>query len=75
VKVKDLIPGRSGYNLHVKVVVKNVLIDIVRLDKTRVVIADFIIGDETGTVKMRLRNGKFEFTKKTLWTSLNKEKS
>jgi len=34
------------------------LIDIVRLDKARVVIADFIIGDETGVVKMRLRNGK-----------------
>jgi len=30
----------------------------VRLDKTRVVIADFVIGDETGVVKMRLRNGK-----------------
>ena len=57
-KVKDLIPGKSGFNLNVKVVVKNVLIDIVRIDKTRVVIADFIIGDETGVVKMRLRNGK-----------------
>lgn len=57
-KVKDLIPGKSGYSLNVKVVLKNVLIDIVRLDKTRVVIADFIIGDETGVVKMRLRNGK-----------------
>jgi len=33
------------------------LIDIVRLDKTRVVIADFVVADETGTVKMRLRNG------------------
>ena len=56
-KLKDIQPGRSGYNLHVKVVSKNVLIDIVRLDKTRVVIADFVVGDETGTVKMRLRNG------------------
>jgi hypothetical protein len=40
-----------------KVVSKNVLIDIDRLDKSRVVIADFVIGDETGTIKMRLRNG------------------
>jgi len=56
--VKDILPGKSGYNLHVKVVSKNVLIDIDRLDKSRVVIADFVIGDETGTVKMRLRNGK-----------------
>lgn len=56
-KVKDILPGKCGYNLIVKVVSKNVLIDIVRLDKTRVVIADFVIGDETGIVKMRLRNG------------------
>jgi hypothetical protein len=52
------LPGKSGYNLHAKVVSKNVLIDIVRLDKTRVVIADFVLGDETGIIKMRLRNGK-----------------
>jgi hypothetical protein len=56
--VKDILPGKSGYNLYLKVVKKDVLIDIVRLDKTRVVIADFTIGDETGTIKMRLRNGK-----------------
>jgi len=56
-KVKDILPGKCGYNLIVKVVSKSVLIDIVRLDKTRVVIADFVIGDETGVVKMRLRNG------------------
>lgn len=58
--MKDILPGKCGYNLIVKVVSKNVLIDIVRLDKTRVVIADFVIGDETGVVKMRLRNGKFQ---------------
>jgi ssDNA-binding replication factor A large subunit len=58
VKVKDILPGKSGYNLYLKVVKKDVLIDIVRLDKTRVVIADFLVGDETGTIKMRLRNGK-----------------
>ncbi len=57
-KVRDILPGKSGYNLNVKVVSKNVLIDIVRIDKSRVVIADFVIGDETGVVKMRLRNGK-----------------
>merc|ERR1712032_137710 len=58
-KVKDILPGKCGYNLIVKVVTKNVLIDIVRLDTTRVVIADFVIGDETGIVKMRLRNENF----------------
>jgi hypothetical protein len=56
-KVKDILPGKSGYSLNAKVLSKNVLIDIVRLDKTRVVIADFVIGDETGIIKMRLRNG------------------
>ncbi len=59
VKVKDILPGKSGYNLYLKVVKKNVLIDIVRIDKTRVVIADFIVGDETGIIKMRLRNGMY----------------
>ena len=38
---------------------KDVLIDITRLDKTRVVIADFVVGDDTGVIKMRLRNEKF----------------
>lgn len=41
-----------------KVVSKQVLIDIERIDKTRVAIADFIVGDETGVIKMRIRNGK-----------------
>ena len=62
-KVRDILPGKSGYNLNVKVVSKNVLIDIVRIDKSRVVIADFVIGDETGVVKMRLRNGKYFLNK------------
>ncbi|MFO0515422.1 MAG: hypothetical protein ACK5YA_01080 [bacterium] len=57
-KVKDILPGKSGYNLYLKVVSKTVLIDIQRLDKTRVAIADFMVGDETGVIKMRLRNGK-----------------
>lgn len=39
-----------------KVVTKEVLIDIERLDKTRVAIADFTVGDDTGVIKMRLRN-------------------
>jgi hypothetical protein len=42
-----------------KVVAKNVLIDIKRFDGTRVAIADFIVGDETGVIKMRLRNGNY----------------
>ncbi len=50
--------GKSGYNLYLKVASKSVLIDIQRLDKTRVAIADFMVGDETGIIKMRLRNGK-----------------
>ena len=44
-----------------KVVTKTVLIDIQRLDGTRVAIADFIVGDDSGVIKMRLRNGKFKY--------------
>lgn len=60
-KVKDILPGKSGYNLFMRVVSKNVLIDIQRLDKTRVAIADFTVGDETGVINMRLRNGKCKY--------------
>jgi len=42
-----------------RVVSKKVLIDITRLDNTRVAIADFIVGDETGVIKMRLRNENY----------------
>ncbi len=62
--MKDILPGKSGYNLHARVVTKNVLIDIQRLDKTRVVIADFVVGDETGIIKMRLRNGTIKLFNK-----------
>jgi hypothetical protein len=70
------LPGKSGYNIHAKVVTKNVLIDIVRLDKTRVVIADFVVGDETGIIKMRLRNGRliYLFLKKISLILLMKER-
>ena len=68
-KIKDILPGKSGYNLYLKVVSKNVLVDLTRFDKTRVVIADFIVGDETGIIKMRLRNGKFH-SKLDVYTDL-----
>lgn len=42
-----------------KVVSKTVLIDIKRLDGTRVAIADFMVGDDTGVIKMRLRNDEY----------------
>lgn len=58
-KIKDIQPGRSGYNIYARVVTKTVLIDIKRLDGSRVAIADFIIGDETGVIKMRLRNDEY----------------
>jgi hypothetical protein len=57
VKVKDILPGKSGYNLYLKVVSKTILVNLTRFDGTRVVIADFIVGDETGIIRMRLRNG------------------
>jgi hypothetical protein len=40
---------------------KTVLIDIIRIDGTRVVICDFIVGDDSGVMKMRLRNGRLLF--------------
>ncbi len=58
-KIKDIQPGRSGYNIYAKVISKSVLIDIKRLDGSRVAIADFIVGDETGIIKMRLRNDEY----------------
>jgi len=58
-KIKDIQPGKSGYNLYLKVVSKTILIDIKRLDSTRVAISDFVIGDETGVIKMRLRNDEY----------------
>ena len=58
-KVRDILPGKSGYNIVMKVVTRTVLIDIQRLDGTRVAIADFIVGDDSGVIKMRLRNEKY----------------
>lgn len=58
-KVTDIQPGKSGYNLYLKVVTKTVLIDIKRIDGSRVVICDFLVGDETGVIKMRLRNENY----------------
>ena len=55
-KVSDIQPGKSGYNLYAKIISKTILIDIKRIDGSRVVICDFLIGDETGVIKMRLRN-------------------
>lgn len=58
-KVTDIQPGKSGYNLYAKILSKTVLIDIKRIDGSRVVICDFLVGDDTGVIKMRLRNENF----------------
>jgi hypothetical protein len=58
-KVKDIQPGKSGYNLYLQIITKTVLIDIKRIDQSRVVICDFLVGDETGVIKMRLRNENY----------------
>ena len=67
VKVKDILPGKSGYNLYLKVVSKTILVNLTRFDGTRVVIADFIVGDETGIIRMRLRNGKLKLKLRCLY--------
>ena len=43
--------------MYLKVVEKKELVSIKRLDGSMVVITDFLVGDETGVVQMRLRNG------------------
>lgn len=58
-KVTEILPGKGGYNLYVRILTKTILIDINRIDGTRVVICDFLVGDETGCIKMRLRNENF----------------
>lgn len=58
-KVSDIQPGKSGYNLYLKVETKTILIDRKRIDESRVVICDFLVGDETGMIKMRIRNEKY----------------
>ena len=58
-KVSEIHPGKNGFNLYAKIISKNVLIDLKRIDGSRVVICDFLVGDETGTIKMRLRNENF----------------
>ena len=55
-KVNEIQPGKSGYNLYLKIVSKTVLIDRKRIDSSRVVICDFVVGDETSMIKMRIRN-------------------
>ena len=55
-KVKEIQPGKSGYNLYLKIISKKVLIDRKRIDESRVVICDFVVGDETAMIKMRIRN-------------------
>ena len=42
-KVNEIQPGKSGYNLYLKIVSKTVLTDRKRIDSSRVVICDFVV--------------------------------
>ena len=58
-KVDEIKYNKNGYNLYLKIISKNILIDRKRIDGTRIAICDFIVGDETGVIKMRLRNKNY----------------
>ena len=58
-KVEDIKYNKNGYNLYLKIISKNILIDRKRIDGSIIAICDFIVGDETGVIKMRLRNKNY----------------
>ena len=58
-KVDEIKYNKNGYNLYLKIISKNILIDRKRIDGTRIAICDFMVGDETGIIKMRLRNENY----------------
>ena len=58
-KVDEIKYNKNGYNLYLKIISKNILIDRKRIDGSRIAICDFMVGDETGIIKMRLRNENY----------------
>eukprot|EP00529_Nitzschia_sp_RCC80_P016558 CAMPEP_0113504398 /NCGR_PEP_ID=MMETSP0014_2-20120614/34694_1 /TAXON_ID=2857 /ORGANISM="Nitzschia sp." /LENGTH=650 /DNA_ID=CAMNT_0000399505 /DNA_START=47 /DNA_END=1999 /DNA_ORIENTATION=- /assembly_acc=CAM_ASM_000159 len=53
-------PPRGGFNLCVLVGAVNVVVDKRRVDQSRVRLAEVAIGDETGTVSLRARDGQID---------------
>mmetsp|Transcript_18125 Transcript_18125/g.27432 ORF Transcript_18125/g.27432 Transcript_18125/m.27432 type:complete len:508 (-) Transcript_18125:278-1801(-) len=53
---KRLQPPRAGFNLCVLVGKVNIVVDKLRVDRSRVRLAEVQVGDETGTVSLRARD-------------------
>eukprot|EP01123_Difflugia_compressa_P009423 TRINITY_DN3125_c0_g2_i1.p1 TRINITY_DN3125_c0_g2~~TRINITY_DN3125_c0_g2_i1.p1 ORF type:complete len:157 (-),score=25.06 TRINITY_DN3125_c0_g2_i1:11-481(-) len=56
VKCSDISPESDGYNVIVKIVRECFIIDVERSDKTRVKISEIIVGDETASIVMTLKD-------------------
>lgn len=57
---KRLQPPRGGFNLCVLVGKVNVVVDKLRVDRSRVRLAEVEVGDETGTVSLRARDDQID---------------
>eukprot|EP00549_Striatella_unipunctata_P022324 CAMPEP_0118677090 /NCGR_PEP_ID=MMETSP0800-20121206/2424_1 /TAXON_ID=210618 ORGANISM="Striatella unipunctata, Strain CCMP2910" /NCGR_SAMPLE_ID=MMETSP0800 /ASSEMBLY_ACC=CAM_ASM_000638 /LENGTH=582 /DNA_ID=CAMNT_0006572705 /DNA_START=86 /DNA_END=1834 /DNA_ORIENTATION=+ len=57
---KRLQPPRGGFNLCVLVGKVNVVVDKLRVDRSRVRLAEVEVGDETGTVSLRARDNQID---------------
>lgn len=57
---KRLSPPRSGFNLCVLVGKVNIVVDKLRVDRSRVRLAEVEVGDETGTVSLRARDEQID---------------
>mmetsp|Transcript_7598 Transcript_7598/g.11084 ORF Transcript_7598/g.11084 Transcript_7598/m.11084 type:complete len:726 (-) Transcript_7598:819-2996(-) len=57
---QKLHPPSGGFNLCLLVGKVNVVVDKLRVDRTRVRVAEVEVGDETGTVSLRARDGQID---------------
>jgi CDP-diacylglycerol pyrophosphatase len=57
--VDQLKPGTHGHNLLLKVVSNSIVVEKARSDRTRVRVAEVLVGDQTGTIVFTARNGTY----------------
>jgi len=56
VKIGDFEPEQKGVNVHAKVVEVKQVLEKTRIDGSRLLIAEALIGDSTGVITLTLRN-------------------
>jgi len=56
VKIGDFVPEQKGVNVHAKVVEVKQVLEKTRIDGSRLIIAEALIGDSTGVITLTLRN-------------------